>query len=108
MAGATRVTRSRRYLSGAVAAAVGGFFVYAGLAKIVTGTDATQLALLAVGFENPTVIRTVAAGLPWFEVALGIWVTTGVSRRASAYCALIVVTSFLSVLVLLGLSLGWD
>lgn len=108
MAGAKSVTRLRQYAAVTVAAAIGGLFVYAGLAKIVTGPDATQLALLVVGFENPTVIRTVATGLPWFELALGVWVAIGVSRRASTYCALIVVTLFLSVTVLLGLSSGWN
>lgn len=71
--------------------AVGGFFLYSGIAKTGNPVEFLKLLRLYDFTAVPLVLNLIAATLPWFEIVCGLLLLTGVAVRGTA----LVVTALL-------------
>lgn len=103
------IARKRNSLDSLAAQAVLSFaFLFAGGMKLLSGAATTKIALLGMGFEEPRLVATIAAALPYFELLLGCAIGIGIRQRATIG----VTIAFLAVatvgLVTMGLNSGWS
>lgn len=77
---------------------LGGVFLWAGLTK-VTATQEMVLAVDAYDVLPEALVRPVAVGLPWLEVALGAFLVLGAFVRFSAVVSAGLLVVFLAGMV---------
>ena len=74
---------------------LGGVWSYAGAAK-ATDLAASVRAVRAYRILPDPVATVVGAGLPWFELALGVLIVVGVAVRADALASTVLFAVFLT------------
>src|ERR1051326_7358365 len=78
---------------------LGGLFVYMGLNKALDPVVFLKLVEQYQLVNNPLLLNSIAAALPWFEIFCGVLLLAGVAVRASALMLVLMLVPF-SVVVL--------
>ncbi|MCG3128210.1 MAG: hypothetical protein CHACPFDD_03087 [Phycisphaerae bacterium] len=88
--------------------AVAFFFIFAGMSKLIAGSDGgVQHLLFLTGVSDSSVLIAVASSLPYVEIALGAWVVSDWRRGASFLATALALLAFSMVLTLVALRVGW-
>ncbi|MCG3126657.1 MAG: hypothetical protein CHACPFDD_01508 [Phycisphaerae bacterium] len=100
--------KATRFVQRAADTAVAFFFVFAGVAKLITiSDDGVQHLLVLAGVSDSSVLITAAAALPYLEIVLGLWVVAEWRPFAAVAATSSTLFLFTLVLTLIGLRLGW-
>ena len=73
---------------------LGGLFLYMGLNKALHPVDFLKLLRQYELTQNPLLLNSIAAALPWFEVFCGVLLLAGVAVRGSALMLLLMLVPF--------------
>ena len=73
---------------------VGGLFIYMGLSKALNPPDFLKLLRQYELTQNPWLLNSVAATLPWFEVFCGALLVAGVAVRGAALTLIAMLVPF--------------
>lgn len=76
---------------------LGGFFVYSGMAKALHPADFLKLLRVYELTQEPWILNSIAAVLPWFEVFCGGLLILGIGVRGTALVALMMLLPFTAV-----------
>ena len=76
---------------------LGGLFIYLGLAKALHPVDFLKLVRQYDLTHSAPVLDSIAALLPWFEVACGLLLVAGVAVRGAALVSLLLLIPFTAV-----------
>jgi uncharacterized membrane protein YphA (DoxX/SURF4 family) len=63
---------------------VGGLFIYMGLSKALQPVEFLKLVRQYEMVQDPWLLNSIAAALPWFEVFCGLLLVAGVAVRGTA------------------------
>jgi putative oxidoreductase len=88
--------------------AVGGLFIYLGLAKALHPVEFLKLVHEYHVIENPLLLNAIAAALPWFEVFCGVLLVLGVAVRGTALMLILMLVPFTAVVLRRALSIAAD
>ncbi len=84
---------------------LGALFLYMGLNKALHPVDFLKLVREYEWVQNPFLLNSIAAALPWFEVFCGVLLVAGVAVRGSALMLLIMLVPFTLVVLQRALAL---
>jgi uncharacterized membrane protein YphA (DoxX/SURF4 family) len=73
---------------------MGGLFIYMGLNKAWQPVEFLKLVREYEWVQNPLLLNSIAATLPWFEVFCGLLLVAGVAVRGSALMLLLMLVPF--------------
>lgn len=73
---------------------MGGLFIYMGLNKALHPVEFLKLVRAYEWVQNPLLLNSIAATLPWFEVFCGLLLVAGVAVRGSALMLLMMLVPF--------------
>lgn len=73
---------------------LGGLFLYMGLSKALQPVEFLKLVREYNVGQNPMLLNSIAASLPWFEVFCGLLLIVGVAVRGSAVMLLLMLIPF--------------
>lgn len=73
---------------------VGAVFVYTGLAKALHPADFLKMIRQYNTVQDPLLLNSIAAALPWFEIICGALLLTGIAVRGSALVLLAMLLPF--------------
>lgn len=73
---------------------LGALFLYMGLNKALHPVEFLKLVREYEWVQNPLLLNSIAAALPWFEVFCGVLLVAGVAVRGSALMLLLMLVPF--------------
>ncbi len=73
---------------------LGALFLYMGLNKALHPVEFLKLVRQYELVQNPLLLNSIAAALPWFEVFCGVLLVAGVAVRGSALMLLLMLVPF--------------
>jgi uncharacterized membrane protein YphA (DoxX/SURF4 family) len=73
---------------------IGGMFIYMGLSKALHPVEFLKLVRQYEMVQQPWLLNSIAAILPWFEVFCGALLVTGVLRRGAALVTVLMLVPF--------------
>lgn len=76
---------------------LGGLFLYMGLNKALHPVDFLKLVRQYELVQDPLLLNSIAAALPWFEVFCGLLLVAGVAVRGSALMLFLMLVPFTAV-----------
>jgi len=78
---------------------LGALFIYMGLSKALHPEEFLKLVRQYEMVNNPVLLNSIAAALPWFEIFCGLLLVAGIAVRGSALMLLVMLIPF-SIIVL--------
>ena len=78
---------------------LGALFIYMGLSKALHPEEFLKLVRQYEMVNNPILLNSIAAALPWFEIFCGLLLVAGIAVRGSALMLLVMLIPF-SIIVL--------
>jgi len=78
---------------------LGALFIYMGLSKALHPEEFLKLVRQYEMVNNPILLTSIAAALPWFEIFCGLLLVAGIAVRGSALMLLVMLIPF-SIIVL--------
>jgi uncharacterized membrane protein YphA (DoxX/SURF4 family) len=82
--------------------------LYAALLKLISGPGQVVAALSAARLLGRPASLATARALPWIELLLGLWLLTGIRKRAASVFVGLILIAFSAFLFVLGSRTGWS